>query len=582
MNEYKNIKGSDITIKCLEKAGVDLMFAYPGGASMELHQSLQKSDIRVILPRHEQGGAFAAAGYSRATGKTGVCMATSGPGATNLITGITDAYMDSIPVVFITGQVPAQLIGGNAFQETDIIGMTRPCVKHSYLVLDAKDLPEVIAEAFYLANSGRPGPVLVDIPKNVQQQIVDVNLDVDVSVRAYHPEHKLDLNDVLKIKEAIANSTRPCIYAGGGIITADAAEELSKFAKGYNIPVTTTLMGVGGFPEDEELSLKWLGMHGTVYGNNAANESDLLICLGARFDDRVTGPTATFAEHSKIIHVDIDLSEINKNKYAHIPVIADVKDVLCELNKEPQPQDYSEWHAQVAGWKRDFPLSYEEPTKTSCDCNDCGYATSCEGTVIKPQFVMEKLDELTNSEAIIVPGVGQHQMWAGQFYTYKYSRQFLTSGGLGTMGFGTPTAMGAKLACPDKIVVNIDGDGSFQMNIQELGTIHQENIGMKMIILNNQHLGMVAQWEDRFYNRVRGNTVLVNERSDRPYPDFVKIAEGYGIPGREVYSTDEVEDAIKEMLETDGPFILDIHTGYEEHVIPMIPAGKSYKSIITK
>ncbi len=577
------MKGADIVIKCLENAGVETMFVYPGGASMELHQSLTKSNIRTILPRHEQGGAFAAAGFSRITGKTGVCMATSGPGATNLITGIADAYMDSIPVVFITGQVPSSLIGKTAFQEIDIVGMTRPCVKHNYLVLDAKDLPEIIAEAFYLANSGRPGPVLIDIPKNIQQQIVDIELKVDVSVRAYHPEHKLNQKDIDKVKLAISESSSPCIYAGGGIITADASEELLKFAEGYNIPVVTTLMGVGAFPEDNSLSLKWLGMHGTVYGNNAANECDLLITLGARFDDRVTGPTASFAEHSKIIHVDIDKSEFNKNKKAHIQVLADVKDVLFALNKEPISQKYEKWHKQIAEWKEEFPLSYEkETTKIECTSCDKTGTNKCEGTVIKPQFVMETLDKLTKGEAVIVPGVGQHQMWAAQFYTFKYPRQLLTSGGLGTMGFGTPTAMGAKVACPEKIVVNIDGDGSFQMNIQELGTIHHEGLGVKMIILNNQHLGMVAQWEDRFYGRTRGNTILINDKTDRPYPDFVTIAKGYCIPGREVYRSEDVEDAIKEMLETDGPFVLDIHTGYQEHVLPMMPAGKSYKHILTK
>ncbi len=561
----KMMKGNQIVIKCLERAGVETVFAYPGGASMELHQALTESRIRVILPRHEQGGAFAAAGYARATGKTGVCMATSGPGATNLITGIADAYMDSIPMVCITGQVPSTLIGRNAFQEIDIIGMTRPVVKHSYLVLDAADLPNIIAEAFYIANSGRPGPVVIDVPKNVQQQFCVPEFPEDVTVRAYRAEHKLQAEDIKKIREAIKESKKPCIYAGGGIITAGANEALTKFAKSYNIPVVTTLMGVGAFPETDPLSLKWLGMHGTVYGNNAANECDLLLALGARFDDRVTGPVETFATGAKVVHVDIDLSEINKNVRADIGVLADVKDVLEALNSDPIRKDYKEWLAQIEKWKKDFPLSYKE-----------------KNNQIQPQFVIETLCKLTHGDAMIVTGVGQHQMWAGQFYTYKYPRQLLTSGGLGTMGFGVPSAMGAKTGCPDKTVIEIDGDGSFQMNIQELGTIHNEDIDIKMIILNNQHLGMVAQWEDRFYGSVRGHTELKNNRVDRPYPDFVSIAKGYQIPGREVYKKEDVEDALKEMLNTKGAFILDIHTGYQEHVLPMIPPGKTYKEIIAE
>ena len=557
------VKGSDLVIRCLERANVDTIFAYPGGASMELHQSLQNSNLRVILPRHEQGGGFAAAGYARATGKTGVCMATSGPGATNLVTAVADAYMDSVPVVFITGQVPSTLIGRNAFQEIDIVGMTRPVVKHNYLVFDAKDIPKVIAEAFYLANSGRPGPVLVDIPKDVQQATCIPEFPEEVTVRAYRPEHNLKDSDVKKLRDAIKEANRPCIYCGGGIIIANAADSLRKFAESYNIPVCTTLMGIGAFPEEHPLSLEWLGMHGTVYANKAANECDLLICLGARFDDRVTGPTATFAQGVRKVHVDIDNSEFNKNVNVDIQILADVKDLLDAMNDGPIYKEYSEWHAQIAEWKRDYPLTY----KTN-------------ENVVQPQYVMETLCRLTNGDAIIVPGVGQHQMFAAQYYKHKYPRQHLTSGGLGTMGFGTPTAMGAKVGCPDKAVINIDGDGSFQMNIQELGTIFQEGIDVKMVILNNQHLGMVAQWEDRFYGSNRGNTVLINEKVNRPYPYFVEIAKGYGIAGRDVFKREELEDAIKEMLEFDGPFILDVHTGYTEHVLPMIPAGKGYKDII--
>ncbi len=561
----KKIKGAEIAIKCLERAGTKTIFAYPGGASMELHQALIKSSIRTILPRHEQGGAFAAAGFARATGKTGVCMATSGPGATNLITGIADAYMDSIPLVAITGQVPSALIGKTAFQETDIIGMTRPIVKHSYLVLDVNDLPAIFAEAFYLANSGRPGPIIIDIPKDIQQALAVPDFSCKPSVRAYQSDHKIDKSKIEEIRKAIKQSTRPCIYAGGGIIASGAADSLKKFAEGYNIPVTTTLMGVGAFPENHKLSLEWLGMHGSVAGNNAANESDLLITLGARFDDRVTGPTATFAADSKIIHVDIDISEINKNKKADIAVIANVKDVLDELNKNPEKGTYTDWLKQVNAWKKEFPFSYI-PKKNK----------------ILPQEVVESIYNATKGEAVIVPGVGQHQMWASQFYKYSFPRQLLTSGGLGTMGFGLPSAMGAKIGLPNKTVINIDGDGSAQMNIQELGTIHSEDIDVKIVILNNQHLGMVAQWEDRFYGSARGNTVLENKNMKRPYPDFVTIAKGYGIPGREVYKKEDLEDAIQEMLNSKGAYILDVHVEYQEHVLPMIPPGASYKGILTK
>ena len=427
------IKGAEIAIKCLEHAGVKTIFAYPGGASMELHQALIKSTIRTILPRNEQGGAFAAAGFARATGKTGVCMATSGPGATNLITGIADAYMDSIPMVAITGQVPSSLIGKTAFQETDIIGITRPIVKHSYLVLDVEEIPEVFAEAFYLANSGRPGPVVIDIPKDIQQALSIPDYAGKPVVRAYQANHKIDKDKIEEVRKAIKQSSRPCIYAGGGIISSGASAALTKFAESYNIPVTTTLMGVGAFPEDSKLSLKWLGMHGAAYANYAANESDLLITLGARFDDRVTGPTATFAADSKIIHVDIDISEINKNKKADIAIIANVKDVLDELNKKPERQAYTAWFKQIDEWKKKWPLSYK-PKKNQ----------------ILPQEVVESIYKATKGDAVIVPGVGQHQMWSGQFYNYSYPRQFLTSGGLGTMGFGLPTAMGAKIALPKK------------------------------------------------------------------------------------------------------------------------------------
>lgn len=559
------IKGAEILVQCLINQGVTDIFAYPGGASMELHQALSKqNDIRVILPRHEQGGGFAAAGYARVTGKVGVCMATSGPGATNLLTAIADSQLDSVPMVAITGQVPRHLIGKSAFQETDIIDMTIPIVKHSYLVMDIQDIPRIMKEAFYLASSGRPGVVVIDIPKDIQQKLAVVDYNPEISVPCYTAAPAAKAEDIALVREAIEESTRPCLYVGGGIIISEAAAELKQFAESYNLPTTTTLMGIGAFPEDHELSLKWLGMHGTYYANYAANECDLLICIGARFDDRVTGNVDNFARGAKIVHVDIDASELNKNKKADIGVVADAKDFLVKMNEQPIFKDYAEWHALIRSWKENFPLKYKKSDK------------------VMPQHVIEKLCEMTNGDAVIVPGVGQHQMWSGLFYKFKYPRQFLSSSGLGTMGFGLPAAIGAKIADPSKVVINIDGDGSFQMNIQELGMAHMENAAVKMVILNNQHLGMVAQWEDRFYGQNRGNTVLTDESFNRPYPDFVTIAKGYGVDGREVYTLDELEPAIQAMLDSDGPFLLDVHTEYEEHVLPMIPSGGTHKDIITE
>ena len=563
--EAAPIKGAEVVIRCLERHGVEVIFAYPGGASMELHQALCDSPIRVVLPRHEQGGAFAAAGYARASGRPGICMATSGPGATNLVTGITDAYMDSIPLIAITGQVPQRFIGKNAFQETDIIGITRPIVKHSYLVLDPADIPEVMAEAFYLASSGRPGPVVIDLPKDVQQALCVPDYDAEFDLRAYTVPQEAPAAAVEAIRKAVQACERPCVYAGGGIIHSAAHEELLAFAERYNIPVVTSLMGVGAFPEDHPLSLKWPGMHGAYYANYALNECDLLIGIGVRYDDRVTGNVDTFARHATIVHVDIDPSEINKNKRADIGVVCDAKDLLRKLLEKPIRKDYTPWHEQIRAWKQAYPLTYRE-----------------SGETIMPQAVIDTLCRVTGGDATIVTGVGQHQMWAAQFYRFKRPRQLLTSGGLGTMGFGLPSAIGARIACPEDTVVLIDGDGSFQMNIQELGTVHCEDVAVKMVILNNQHLGMVAQWEDRFYNSRRGDTVLSSSRTDRPYPDFSRIAEGYMVPGHDVWKPEELEPALREMLETPGPFLLDVHVQYQEHVLPMIPSGGSHKDIMVE
>lgn len=563
-NQTPRMNGAQIMVKCLERHGVDIVFAYPGGAAIEFHQALLDSPIRVILPRHEQGGAFGAAGYARATGKVGVCMATSGPGATNLLTGIADAYADSTPMIIITGQVARRYIGKNAFQETDIIGITRPIVKHSYLVMDLAELPRIISEAFFLASTGRPGPVHIDIPKDIQQAMCHpIFTEPFCQANNYEVATEAPDEDVEEILSVIRRCERPCLYVGGGIIHAHAHAELMEFAEKFNIPVATTLMGIGAFPENHPLSLKWLGMHGTYAANYAANEADLLLTFGARFDDRVTGNVATFAEHATIVHVDIDPSEINKNKRAHISSVCGIRNMLTKLNKQPIYKEYKNWHKQIQEWKEKYPLKYRQK----------------EDKIIT-QYVVDCLYKQTNGEAMIVTGVGQHQMWAAQFYNFKYPRQLLTSGGLGTMGFGPPVAMGAKLACPEKTVVLIDGDGSFQMNIQELATIFVEKIDIKMVIMNNQYLGMVAQWEDRFYDKRHGNTVLSVEGHDEPYPNFVKIAEGYCIPARHVWKPEDVPAAIEEMLNHDGPFLLDVHCEYQDHVLPMIQGGGYYKDIM--
>jgi len=575
----REMKGADCVVECLIREGVDVIFAYPGGASQELHQALARTDkIRVILPRHEQGGSFAAEGYARATGKVGVCMATSGPGATNLVSAIADAFMDSIPLVAITGQVYSKYIGKMAFQETDFYGMTLPIVKHSYLVLNAHDLPRIIKEAFQLAISGRPGPVVIDIPKDVQQAKIQPVFPPAVEFRnpqISSPPHASD--DVLRqVLALIAEARRPVIYAGGGVISAGAHAELKAFAELTNIAVATTLMGVGAFPETHPLSMQWFGMHGSAYGNWAVDQCDLLLAIGARFDDRITGDTKHFAAQAKIVHLDVDASEHHKNKRAHLPITTDVKYALSRLHQlaaghKFTPPDTAAWHAQIATWKREHPFSYEESKH------------------IVPQEAVQALYELTRGEAIITTGVGQHQMWAAQFYRFNEPRRYISSLGLGAMGFGYPAAMGAKVACPDKQVIDIDGDGSFVMNIQELATCHIEKIAAKAMILNNQHLGMVVQWEDRFYGSVRGNTILGDESNvgspDNPdalYPDFVKIAAGFGVKGRRVIRKSELRAAIQEMLDHDGPYVLDVIVPYTEHVLPMIPAGRTVKDMLLK
>jgi acetolactate synthase-1/2/3 large subunit len=566
------MKGADVVVASLEREGVDAIFAYPGGASMEMHQSLTRSkSIRTYLPRHEQGGVFAAGGYGRATGRAGVALATSGPGATNLVTGIADAYLDSVPLVCITGQVPQHMIGRGAFQETDVYGLTMPVVKHNYLVSDVKDIPRIIKEAFHIATTGRPGPVLIDIPKNIQQARCQPVFPDHVELRGYLPPAAPDPTALNEIIGLLSKAERPMLYVGGGIISSGAHLDLLRFAEATGIPVATTLMGIGCFPEHHPLSLKWLGMHGTVAANNAVNEADLLLALGVRFDDRVTGKFSEFAKHGTIVHIDIDNSELNKNKPVHLPVQCDVRDALRGLNRllsrNPiDPGQFAAWREKTAAWLKQYPFKFDDL-----------------GEVIPGQYAIRRLCQLSDGDAIITTGVGQHQMWAAQFYDYKFPRQFLTSAGLGSMGFGYPAALGAKVARPDKQVVDIDGDGSFIMNIQELAMAHIEGIAAKALVLNNQHLGMVVQWEDRFYNSNRGHTFLGDPRDPkRIYPDYPKMCESFGVECERVSHKRDLDAALKRMLGSKHPYVLEVMVPYTEHVLPMIPSGATYRDVITE
>ena len=571
------MKGADVVVTALEREGVDTIFAYPGGASMELHQALTRSKkIRTILPRQEQGGGFMAHGYARATGRAGVCMATSGPGATNLVTCIADAYMDSIPLVAITGQVYQEFIGKAAFQETDFFGMTLPIVKHSYLVLTPEDLPRVVKEAFYLAVSGRPGPVVIDIPKDVQQAVFEPFFPDEVAeLEGYKLDQpKATDEELIEVLNLISKAKKPVLYTGGGIISADAHKELKEFAELTGLPVTHTLMGLGVFDPDHPQSCYWYGMHGTVAGNWAVCESDLLICAGARFDDRITGKVDKYAQEAYVIHFDLDKSEHNKNVHAHFPIRSDIKYALkrmSELIKERKldKPDLKSWMDTITGWKEKYPFKYEK------------------GKHISSQEAVEALYEVSKGEAIITTGVGQHQMWAAQYYRYKEPRTYISSLGLGTMGFGYPAAVGAKVARPDKEVIDIDGDGSFLMNVQELATAKIEKINAKCLLVNNQHLGMVVQWEDRFYESVRGHTILCDpeniggpENEDGIYPDYIKMCEGFGVKARRIIKREDLHDGIQEMLDADEPFLLEVIVPHTEHVLPMIPQGKSAKEML--
>jgi len=567
--------GADILVQCLVNHGVEVVFAYPGGASMPIHQALTRFQhkLRTILPRHEQGGGFAAEGYARSTGRVGVCVATSGPGATNFVTCIADAKMDSVPLIAVTGQVGTSVIGTDAFQETPIVEVCRQITKHHYLVQRTEDITRVVKEAFYIASTGRPGPVLIDLPKDVQNRSIVPDYDPPMKLPGYKPFATASADQLDKIMEMLRQSKKPIIYAGGGIIAAEAAPELRAFAEKAGVPVAMTVHGLGGFPSDHYLSMNMLGMHGTVYANYAINEADLLMALGVRFDDRVTGKVSEFAKHGKIVHVDIDPSEINKIKTARLPVVADVGDVLRGLTQRLEanplaPGCYADWLRQIDQWRHDEPLRF--------DARD---------DAILPQYAIQRLWQMVQDrgqldKTIVTTGVGQHQMWAAQFWRFSTPRTWFTSGGLGAMGFGLPAAIGAQAAHPFKTVIDIDGDGSFLMNIQELACAYCEKLPVKVLLLNNQHLGMVVQWEDRFYKSNRAHTYLGAGLDKAPYPDFEMLVKGFGCGARSVSRPEDLDGALAELLDSKGPYVLNVLVPYQEHVLPMIPGGMTVRDII--
>ncbi len=558
----EKISGSQAIIRCLQEEGVKTIFGFPGGAVIDLFDALMDSDITNVLVRHEQGAVHAADGLARVTGEVGVALLTSGPGATNGVTAIATAYMDSIPLVILTGQVPTPLIGNDAFQEVDIVGITRPCTKHNYLVKDAKDLVSTLREAFHIARTGRPGPVLVDLPKDVVATMVDFPEKKPIRMQNYQPTYEPHPGQIEKACKKMLKAKNPVLYVGGGVILSDASEELTELAKKLNIPVTMTLMGLGGFPGSDPLSMGMLGMHGSYTANMAVAHSDLLIAVGARFDDRVTGRLDAFAPHATIIHIDIDPTSISKNVKVDIPIVADCKHALTamntwfntssDFNRDQVAASHEPWRATIDEWTKKHPMSYLD-----------------EGEIIKPQYVIEMLDKLTHGDAIITTEVGQNQMWAAQFYKFNKPRQWATSGGLGTMGYGLPAAIGAKMAFPDKTVIDVAGDGSIQMNIQELATAKQYKCPVKVVILNNNYLGMVRQWQELFYNKRYAGTVM------EVTPDFVMLAKAYGAVGLRATKKSEVEAVLKEALATDNTVIMDFAIAREECVFPMVPAGKA-------
>nr|WP_245605471.1 biosynthetic-type acetolactate synthase large subunit [Thermodesulfobacterium hydrogeniphilum] len=559
--------GAKMIVEALKKEGVEVIFGYPGGAVIDIYDELYKTpEIKHVLVRHEQGAAHAADGYARSTGKVGVALVTSGPGATNTVTGIATAYMDSIPIVVLTGQVPTKLIGNDAFQEVDITGITRPITKHNFLVKKIEDLPKILKAAFYIAKTGRPGPVLVDLPKDIQQAKGEFNYPEEIKLRSYNPVYEPHIKQIEKAYTLLEQAERPVLMLGGGVIASNASEEAVKLAEKLNLPVVMTLMGLGAFPGEHYQALGMLGMHGTYYANMAVANCDVLLAVGARFDDRVTGKVDAFAPGAKIIHIDIDPTSIQKNVKVDVPIVADCKRALTRLlevtklvgrPKKYWKERFKDWWEQIDIWKKRYPLSYKE---------DPNY--------IKPQFVIEKLYELTKGEAIVATEVGQNQMWTALFYKFKYPRTLITSGGLGTMGFGFPASIGAQMGNPEKLVIDIAGDGSIQMNIQELATAMEQKLPIKIIILNNGYLGMVRQWQELFYGK-RYSAVKFNV-----LPDFVKLAEAYGAVGIRITRPEEVEPTLKKILSMNTLVILDVHIAPEEGVFPMVPAGKATTEMI--
>ncbi len=552
------LTGAQMVLSCLEAENVDIVFGFPGGAVLTLYDEIYKKGLRHILSRHEQGAVHAADGYARASGKPGVVIATSGPGATNLVTGIATAYMDSIPLVIITGQVARPLIGTDAFQEADITGITLPITKHNYLVKDIGELPLIFKEAFFIATTGRQGPVLIDLPKDLQAEEGDFRYPQNVEIYGYRPIYEGHFGQISKALSLIEKACKPLIYAGGGVISSGAHQELIELSKRGAIPVTTTLTGMGSIPYDYELFLGMPGMHGTYAANHAINESDLLIAIGVRFDDRVTGKIEHFAPHAQIIHIDIDPAEIGKNVVADIPIVGDVRMVLKEMLKRLKSGETEKWCGKMQEWKAQHPLRYK---KTNKDC-------------LKPQFVIEELDRLSGGNAIVTTDVGQHQMWTAQYFHFKQPRSLITSGGLGTMGYGFPAAIGAQVASPDQLVICIAGDGSFQMNSQELATAVYYQIPVKIAVINNQYLGMVRQWQKLFYEGRYSQTSMAGS------PDFVRLAEAYGATGYRATKAEEVGPVIEKAFNTPGPVLMDFHVDPEENVLPMVAPNTSIVEMI--
>ncbi|MFP4515192.1 MAG: biosynthetic-type acetolactate synthase large subunit [Desulfovibrionales bacterium] len=559
------LKGAQILLECLRKEEVDVLFGFPGGAVIDIYDVMPQYPIRHILVRHEQGAVHAADGYARATGKPGVCLVTSGPGATNTVTGIATAYMDSIPMVVLTGQVPTPLIGNDAFQEVDIVGISRPCTKHNYLVKDVRELAGIIKQAFYLARSGRPGPVLVDLPKDVMQAVCEFTYPDDVHIRSYNPHYEPNTKQLRRVVELLLSAKSPLIYAGGGVVLSNAHEDLIWLARTLQIPITATLMGLGAFPSDDPLWLGMLGMHGTYAANMAVHNTDLLLAIGARFDDRVTGKISAFASNAKVVHIDIDPTSIQKNVSVDVPMVAGCREALSGLRRELEDKvrdkdwavEHGTWLETIRKWAQAHPLSYDTTSE-----------------VLKPQAVVEKIHEITKGEAIITTEVGQNQMWAAQFYRFKRPRSLLTSGGLGTMGYGFPAAIGAQVAFPGTPVIDIAGDGSIQMNIQELATVVSYELPVKVVILNNGYLGMVRQWQELFYQKNYCSTCLHKN------PDFVAVARAYGAEGYRIKTKQELEEILPLALASPNPAFIDVWVDQEENVYPMVPAGAGLSEML--